>query len=82
MLISSGAYNNGIEEILKDKEYRNKLKKFYILKRSYKGKEDSKKDIGTTPIKINGKSYDTSFYEEKLETTFVEDWSSKVGIKT
>ena len=82
MLISSGAYNNGIEEILKDKEYRNKLKKFYILKRSYKGKEDSKKGIGTTPIEIDGKSYDTSFYEEKLETTFVEDWSSKIGIKT
>ena len=82
MLISSGAYNNGIEEILKEKKYKNKLKKFYILKRSYKGKEDSKKGIGTTPIEINGKSYDTSFYEEKIETTFVEDWSSKVGIKT
>ena len=82
MLISSGAYNNGIEEILKDKEYRNKLKKLYILKRSYKSKEESKEDIGTTPITINGKSYDTSFYEQKIETTFVEDWSSKVGIKT
>ena len=82
MLISSGAYNNGIEEILKDKEYRNKLKKLYILKRSYKSKEESKEDIGTTPITINGKSYDTSFYEQKIETTFVEDWSSEVGIKT
>ncbi len=82
LLISSSAFNNGIQELLEDREYKKKLKKIYVLKRYYKGKLDTKnKDAKETPIIIKGKSYQTSFYDSEVETTKIEDFTKKFGIR-
>ena len=82
ILISSGAFNNGIENILKEEGYKNKLKKLFVLKRQYKAKSTfSNSAVESTPIKIKNKTYPTSFYGADVETSLIEDWSKKMGIK-
>ena len=75
IMISSSAYNNGFADTMNEKKFKKQLQTSHYLTRQYSGKNEGsnkeERDKQETRILVNGKSIQTSFYENSIETSHI-----------